>query len=1169
MDSINFKSKARNTNKTQYLQQDKNHPTPTTAEVPQQPTQEGKKTPTYQAPIFENIPPRLKTGRHHVVWKPEPRKDDKIGKTPYIARAFLANGNLYRASSTKATSWSTYKQAHHAYQSGQFAGIGCVLCNDITLVDIDHCINQTGEIHPAAQEIIDLLDTYTERSPSGDGFHLFPAGAIPETAKNRYSYKGIEIEIYSTGRYSTLTGDRIPGTPQDVQDRQATILTLIERLEQWERENTSGAGVCGEGASDNQAQASTPTLQQGAPQSSRAGTARQVPALPHSQTDQAQTSTPLQEQDFPPGDQEILARARAARNGQNFMQLWSGGDPRGRNDKSKADFDLVLQLLYWTNDNASQTERLYRASGRYDEKTDRKTTRSGRSYLQMTIYNALRKRHQVRAPRHQKRDPEPPTTPSPERPSTGQRGPARQDLRLPHAHHWTRANETEEERQQKLQDLARRVAEQIEQHIRSGQNGLLVANVAPGVGKSTTVAPLGERTTSTQDNKLNLAWIAERRNMIAQVEALKYYRHIEPCTHQNCPDGHHLHNQLGERGYNAWSVHKLHGLGCHYAQQFKQTGSAVYQLAHVATKYPTQHEGIIIDELDITKWLPEREMNIGRLSAAARVYPTDSTADLLLRCITATITDASQAKQPLHGLDLFHALNRRAGGQLANWIAELNQDNRYTNRHPWYKITEEDPAAQELEAATVAPVVLPHILAALTSEVVKWQHSQQTNQTWNSCIRIGPSTQGWAIYLTERRTFTPGEDGLPARAILDATADQEILSRLFREQIQLVQADIEPPPATRHLAIRTGKRYGKTSLTAKRKDGQPNRDLERAIAEARYILRELDPDGSAQAQQKIGLISFQGCIDQLGETLGIPQERRLHFWAARGSNALQDCRLLLVIGTPCVNPATVARLARALWADDPEPISTESQEDDQGRRRYVDPRMQRLSDHLTRAELTQCAHRSRALRAARTVVTFCLGEIDYLPATKTITELPALTPDGHEVWKVRREAEQQRLDQARQRLEEEGRTVALLTVRELKAEARVSTDTAASYLRQARKRAPRESQEDTHTAPHLCSHSVPESPSRSYIGDPGTKSPEKGPPAEETERVAAETYPKKEPVTFLPRRGTETTPPEYHRPCIRCGHVDEWIQIPCGEGKMWVCSCYEWWYAHPERRRQV
>ena len=66
------------------------------------------------------------------------------------------------------------------------------------------------------------------------------------------------------------------------------------------------------------------------------------------------------------------------------------GDIADYRSKSEADFDLVLRLLYWTNDNVAQTKRLFRQSGLYDEKTD--APRGKGTYLDYTVENAIRKR---------------------------------------------------------------------------------------------------------------------------------------------------------------------------------------------------------------------------------------------------------------------------------------------------------------------------------------------------------------------------------------------------------------------------------------------------------------------------------------------------------------------------------------------------------------------------------------------------------------------------------------------------------------------------------------------------------------------------------------------------------------------------------------------------------
>jgi hypothetical protein len=619
----------------------------------------------------------------------------------------------------------------------------------------------------------------------------------------------------------------------------------------------------------------------------------------------------------------------------------------------------------------------------------------------------------------------------------------KQDRRVVHTYAWQRKHETAEEREALLRAEAERLAARVQAHLESTDPAerarLLVVAAPPGVGKSYTIAALGVPTTAHPLGEHNLAWIAERRNLVQSIPQLSAYRQIEPCTPHNC-SADDLHTLVASSGHNTWGVHSQHLALCDYGAQFRAPGSAVYQLAHVPTGYPAAHDGIVIDECNPPSWLPEQEITVGKLQAATAAVPTGSTADLLLRAVQATLTDAAQARTRLTGRALFDALDRRCNGQLANWLGALTQHPEVTNPHPWPGGVEiDDPQAAQV-AAALPPVVLPQLWLALALELSRWQ----AGTDWNSRLRIGQVRSGpeMALYLTQPRRFgAPATGPLPPRALIDGTCDEELLALLFEMDVTMLRALVDPPPNTRHIAVRTGKRYGKTSLTA-----QHGRDLARAIAECRYLLRELDPKGMLAASGRVGLITFKDCKAAMAEALGIPAERTGHFSRLRGSNALEGCDILLVVGTPTLRPEDVARLARAYYHADPQLIDETSVRGDDGRWRYRDARMQRVADALTRAELTQCAHRNRPLRYdGRVVVTLCAEEILYLPVTTEIASLPQLTPEGLPLALARRAAEETRMAKAVADLVERGESV---TSRSLAAAAHISLNTACTWLRQ-------------------------------------------------------------------------------------------------------------------------
>lgn len=95
----------------------------------------------------------------------------------------------------------------------QYDGLGILLVDSLSAVDIDHCL-EDGKLSEQAQEIIELMNSYTEISPSGKGLHiLFQAPANYHYNTDRYYKKNSEsgLELYISGtttRYMTVTGNR-------------------------------------------------------------------------------------------------------------------------------------------------------------------------------------------------------------------------------------------------------------------------------------------------------------------------------------------------------------------------------------------------------------------------------------------------------------------------------------------------------------------------------------------------------------------------------------------------------------------------------------------------------------------------------------------------------------------------------------------------------------------------------------------------------------------------------------------------------------------------------------------------------------------------------------------------------------------------------------------------
>src|SRR5215203_5629381 len=264
--------------------------------------------------------------RQWLCWRSEER-DSKPTKIPYSP----ITGE--RASSTAPETWASYEEAVRAWKEVGYSGIGFVFTSedDLCGVDLDGCLDPvTGEIEPWAWTIIEKLDSYTEISPSGTGVHILVRGELP-AGRNR---KG-RFEAYDRGRYFTVTGKHLAGTSQTIERRQEELQSVVRRV--FGEENANGH-----------------TKPVAAPEPVDNGLS----------------------------DSKVIQKALAASNGERFSRLWNG-DTEEYGSHSEADLALCGMLAFWTGGDAARIDTLFRQSGLYREKWDRK------DYRNRTIAEAL------------------------------------------------------------------------------------------------------------------------------------------------------------------------------------------------------------------------------------------------------------------------------------------------------------------------------------------------------------------------------------------------------------------------------------------------------------------------------------------------------------------------------------------------------------------------------------------------------------------------------------------------------------------------------------------------------------------------------------------------------------------------------------------------------------
>lgn len=274
----------------------------------------------------ETIPAELKSLSRWVTWSYVEDRDEATGEVAWDKPPRNARTGG-KASTTNKQTWVDFHTAMSAYGRDQLDGVGLVLdgTDSLVTVDLDKCRSRVRGIEPWAERVVHELNTYTEVSPSKTGLRLFLYGKLPATGRKKGPF-----ECYSWGRYVTVTGAHLNGTPKKVQSRAKELLGVHK-------------GIFGE-----------PNL----------------PTLPRDNT----APPPLE-------DQEIVRIMLRARNGQKVRDLWDGG-LGGFPSLSEGDLALCNHLAFYAP-LAERIDALFRQSGRFRAKWDRA------DYRNRTINKAL------------------------------------------------------------------------------------------------------------------------------------------------------------------------------------------------------------------------------------------------------------------------------------------------------------------------------------------------------------------------------------------------------------------------------------------------------------------------------------------------------------------------------------------------------------------------------------------------------------------------------------------------------------------------------------------------------------------------------------------------------------------------------------------------------------
>lgn len=246
-----------------------------------------------------------------------------------------STGELAR--SNDESTWCDFETAVN--QSTKYDGIGFFFKEPYIGIDIDDVRSDIDRYRAGehddniVSEFVDMLGSYAEVSPSGNGIHIILKGELPLEGRRRGN-----VEIYTSGRFFTVTSDSIGGYTHIADDSDYGKVKFLHSKYITSSEPTRKREFNDDEGND----------------------------LP---------------------EDELIRIAENGQNGMRFKLFMRGGWEQFYTSQSEADMAFANDLAFWTARDFQKMDNIFRESSLYRDKWD--TKRGESTYGAETLNKAI------------------------------------------------------------------------------------------------------------------------------------------------------------------------------------------------------------------------------------------------------------------------------------------------------------------------------------------------------------------------------------------------------------------------------------------------------------------------------------------------------------------------------------------------------------------------------------------------------------------------------------------------------------------------------------------------------------------------------------------------------------------------------------------------------------